>query len=63
MTDLLPCPFCGSSNLHYEPDNNICGVIQCQDCLAYGPVNLDSSDPFFYVQDAEKAWNNRAGAG
>lgn len=50
--DLLPCPFCGSSELHEEG-----GIetfrIGCDDCGAEGPTGVDELE-------ATAAWNDRA---
>lgn len=50
---LLPCPFCGSTNL-YDTGNGVGReFIECCDCGASGP----SSD---HGNDAEDHWNRRA---
>ena len=49
MTELKPCPFCGSKNV---ADMN--GWVQCLNCNATGPDNFDHLR-------AIEAWNRRAG--
>lgn len=53
MTDLKPCPFCGSKNIHSEYDyDNLWDTTACQDCAvtAYGKTK----------EEASEAWNKRA---
>ena len=59
MTDLLPCPFCGSSNLRYE----FCGsqgYIECNECCTQGPCDERAADPICDPGAACDAWNRRA---
>jgi hypothetical protein len=59
VADLLPCPFCGSSNLRYE----FCGsqgYIECNECGAQGPCDERAADPICSIEAAEAAWNRRA---
>jgi hypothetical protein len=48
--NLMPCPFCGSENLHYNGMS-----IACRGCGAAGPD--------FYASErlAGQAWNDRPG--
>jgi Lar family restriction alleviation protein len=48
MTDLLPCPFCGSSNIH---DLKNLDWIACEDCGA----QIEDGEP-----SARELWNRRA---
>lgn len=52
MHDILPCPFCGSSELHEESGVDMFRV-GCDDCFAEGPHGVDE-------QEAITAWNDRA---
>lgn len=49
---LLPCPFCGGTDLHIEGDNasDVWGV-ECNGCDASGPRVAPSPDA------AAEAWN------
>ncbi len=49
MADLLPCPFCGGSDLHSNGAWIACG------CSAFGPTGGCK-------EEAVAAWNTRAGA-
>lgn len=51
-TDILPCPFCGSEELHEEDAVNY-WLIGCDDCFAEGPHGVDR-------MEAIVAWNDRA---
>ena len=58
MTDLLPCPFCGSSTLRYE----FCGsqgYIECNECGTQGPCDERAADPICDLDAACDAWNRR----
>lgn len=54
MTDLQPCPFCGSTNLYYEYERPQ-GYICCSKCGAEGPRDGGTSD-----ETGRLAWNRRA---
>lgn len=54
MSELKPCPFCGSSQLHMHDDGYIKWV-ECEDCLAEGPVIVGSEE------SATDIWNTRQG--
>jgi hypothetical protein len=47
-TDLLPCPFCGSTDVTYDA-----GAMECGFCSARGPTAT-------HGHIAETSWNTRA---
>jgi Lar family restriction alleviation protein len=55
---LLPCPFCGSSNLRTIDNDWGNPVVNCMRCGADGPPGLDPNTN----QEAERLWNIRANA-
>ena len=61
MTDLLPCPFCGSTNLRYEFAGSQ-GYICCDNCGTQGPCDEQAADPICDDDAAYAAWNRRAAA-
>ena len=49
---LLPCPFCGNTDVHYIPDGGSYwtgGYVQCDVCGAEGPLDCKG----------KANWNNR----
>lgn len=66
MTDivsLLPCPFCGSNNLHII-ETEYCGdsfcpmvTIDCKDCPC--GMYLDGGDMTKVMQEIVEKWNTR----
>ncbi len=60
MTELKPCPFCGSNQLRTPMNVSIRNSkvemkpthVSCMECGADGP-------PITYVDDVVKAWNKR----
>jgi Lar family restriction alleviation protein len=59
MTDLLPCPFCGSTNLRYDFAGSQ-GYIECNECGTQGPCDLRAADPICDDDAACDAWNRRS---
>lgn len=59
MADLLPCPFCGSTNLRYEFAGSQ-GYIECNECGTEGPCDERAADPYCDYDAACDAWNRRA---
>ena len=55
MSELKPCPFCGSTRLSF----NHCGLekgvvfVMCDMCCTFGPHGVND-------EDAAKKWNRRA---
>lgn len=56
MSDLRPCPFCGSDDLRIDG-----GFVRCNNCECDGPYHeeMDESDEDSIEGIAEK-WNTRA---
>jgi len=56
MSDLLPCPFCGSP-VHIAADDSNIWEVSCYDieCIAYELAWFNTE------KDAIEAWNKRAG--
>ena len=64
MNDILPCPYCGSTDLRiasfdcnylYQIKTGERFNVLCTSCEASGPITFDSGD-------AVEAWNQRAEA-
>lgn len=55
---LLPCPFCGSINLHYDFTCSQ-GFIRCGECECTGPCAVEAADPVCSIDAAYVAWNRR----
>lgn len=53
MSNLHPCPFCGSTDLHPAPRIGYPVRVECNRCFAIGPQKLTA-------REAEQAWNERA---
>ena len=58
MADLLPCPFCGSTNLRHEFAGSQ-GFIECNECGTVGPCDERAADPICDIEAAADAWNRR----
>ncbi len=55
MTDLLPCPFCGSDDASVERVENAYGYsVWCSECYVEGPGGNDTSET-----EAMALWNKR----
>jgi transcription elongation factor Elf1 len=59
MIELLPCPFCGSTNLRFEFSGSQ-GYIECNECGTEGPCDEKAADPICDMDAAYLAWNRRA---
>lgn len=53
MSNLHPCPFCGSTDLHPAPRIGYPVWVECNRCEATGPQKLTA-------REAEQGWNDRA---
>ena len=68
--DLLPCPFCGSSDCYAERKDLSETVIVCNNCGAFGPGGQPEDDSDLEKEEkddllpgelcAKRAWNKRA---
>ena len=58
MTELKPCPFCGSSNIIVELYVTGCNV-KCKSCGAEGPIIPNYANGR-QKEQAITAWNTRA---
>ena len=56
MSDLKPCPFCGSDAVHTERSYFRDVLIYCENCDAYFTVDSFAADE----KDVIEAWNRRA---
>ena len=59
MTDILPCPFCGSNEVHHEFDLPLV-FIECSKCGTEGPRFQPSGAAICDHEAAHAAWNRRA---
>ena len=58
---LLPCPFCGSTDIETYPDFPV--YVKCEVCGACGPCAQDSGIRWaLAMAKAVEAWNRRAPA-
>lgn len=58
MTQLKPCPFCGSSNLTRSWQSATQIAVECQRCEAHGPLQK-SQTMQGAKENAHETWNNR----
>jgi len=58
MSELLPCPFCGGSDVYHvdHPSFYVLWYVKCGSCGVEGPWNDDALGK----EKAESAWNTRA---
>ena len=64
MSDLLPCPFCGSVDIESgnvwcdDEEHNDCRANECNDCGTTGPIVLvvDKDNQ----HEPDDAWNRRS---
>lgn len=54
--DLLPCPFCGGTEIHID-DNGYEEWLQCVGCNAAGPYTEDDAEAGVSLKEA---WNRRS---
>jgi Lar family restriction alleviation protein len=60
--DLLPCPFCASTDAFTERADLSSSYVVCNNCLARGPVECQDSDDEDEPGQASaiRSWNTRA---
>ena len=58
VSDLLPCPNCGSKDIEYEFASSQ-GYVKCNECNHEGDYHPDAADPICSITAAYSAWNNR----
>lgn len=56
MTELKPCPFCGSTSVEIRFDERDCSYIQCLICDALVSTGVFESS----YEDIVKLWNSRS---
>ena len=64
MSELLPCPFCGSDDVQLEYARKAqfwVYWIECNGCGCEGPIEItgDNVDALNTPEDAARAWNER----
>lgn len=52
MTELKPCPFCGSKHIRFKRGSNAGVWLQCENCFT--EINLYRTE-----EEAIEAWNRR----
>lgn len=60
-SELLPCPFCGTSDSFVEREDFTSAYVQCDHCMARGPIGCQESDDEELPGklEAELSWNTR----
>ena len=66
MTELLPCPFCGETNMSLGYDRGAFTIfLECDDCGGRGPaistLSNDPRDAQARILAAKDQWNKRGG--
>lgn len=57
LTDLKPCPFCGSRNLNYYINQYLGGCITCVDCK----LMMCENGCRLTLEELIERWNRRVG--
>ena len=66
MTDLMPCPQCGGTELSIEAseeEEGIVAFVRCDDCGAEGPMSQPCDTDDEAEKGAERTWNEFAAKG
>lgn len=63
MSDLTPCPFCGSTDLDVHPKNadQTAACVVCRQCAAQGPT-VQATEDLTVGAAAATSWNQRGEA-
>ena len=63
MSDLKPCPFCGSTNVELRAGIMFNGAVHCNDCSAdvvFNAVKLIAEGNCDWITAVTNGWNRRA---